>query len=60
MTDDLIKALQKELREADDRITELEARLNWLIFHFDKNPEWKWYGKDVAAAMRQTLEKGDE
>ncbi len=27
MTDDLIKALQKELREADDRIEELRAAL---------------------------------
>jgi len=27
MTDDLIKALQKELREADDRIGELRAAL---------------------------------
>lgn len=43
MTDDLIKALQKELREADDRIAELEtllkpfARLNANWFG-DKMP----------------------
>lgn len=35
------------------RIEELEARLDWLIFHFDKDPKWKWYGKDVAAAIRK-------
>ncbi|NDB67462.1 MAG: hypothetical protein EB015_05535 [Methylocystaceae bacterium] len=35
------------------RIAELEARLDWLIFHFDKDPKWKWYGKDVAAAIRK-------
>lgn len=33
MTDDLIKTLQKELREADDRIAKLEAALKPFADH---------------------------
>ena len=60
-----LRELQEHFRDGDageaadaiealyTRIEELEARLDWLIFHFDKDPKWKWYGKDVAAAIRK-------
>jgi cell division protein FtsB len=50
MTDDLIKALQKELREADARIAELEAENEELKKAISK----PWMGSARAAYLGET------